>query len=57
MTRDLILQEQRDKERLAQLQHEIDAGFASGVSERTVEQISADARARVAAAEQRRNAA
>jgi antitoxin ParD1/3/4 len=55
--RDLIRQEQRYHERVARLQAEIDIGLASPLSERSAEQISADARARIADMARRKNAA
>ena len=55
--RDLIRQEQRHREKLADLQAEIDIGFASPISERSAAQISAHARARIAEMARRKNAA
>lgn len=50
--RDLLRRDQEYAEKLQRLQEAIDEGFASGVSERSVEQVFADARQRIEVARQ-----
>jgi antitoxin ParD1/3/4 len=55
--RDLIRQEQRYREKLARLKAEIDAGFDSPISKRSVKQVMADALAKIPSDSQIDNAA
>jgi antitoxin ParD1/3/4 len=55
--RDLIRQEQRYQEKLEHLRAEIQRGFDSPISERPVEEMFAEARAKIAKAASSRDAA
>jgi antitoxin ParD1/3/4 len=55
--RDLIRQEQRYQERLERLRAEIEAGFASPISDCSPKQMIAEARARIANKAAERDAA
>lgn len=50
VVRDLIRREQIKAEKIAHMQRLIDEGYASGISERTFDEIIADARAQARAA-------
>ena len=49
VVRDLIRREQIKAEKIANMQRLVDEGRASGISDRGLEEIRADARARIAA--------
>lgn len=55
--RDLLRRDQRRAEGVARLQSEIDKGRASGISDKTLDQIFEEARARAVAALKARDAA
>jgi antitoxin ParD1/3/4 len=55
--RDLVRRDQRRTEGIARLQAEIDKGRASGISDKTLDQIFEEARARAVAAVKTRDAA